>query len=302
MTPHDDLKATMLEALEDDALIEALLTGQLSAATAPPALAPLVRTIEQARATVVPATGSEGTIAAIAAAVRTGAAASAEPSKRRGTIVRIATMKTVVVGAVLFGATAAAAATGQLPGPVQRAVADAAAHVGISIPGSHPSSGLATLGGSTGTTAATSPCAGSGTSTFLSGMTTPDDSASAGCNQSGASRNHDEGRGAHPSKEPSGHRRPTRGHGSKAPSGTQVPTGSTPSTSSQPPGKGAGHRKSGNKGKSGVRSKSNKGKSTGKGKSNKGKSNKGKSNKGKSSAEGHREQKKRVRSVAEGPR
>ncbi|MFZ2058661.1 MAG: hypothetical protein WAV54_14745 [Acidimicrobiales bacterium] len=99
--------------------------------------------------------------AAMSAVVRGTRKARTSAALRRAG--KITTLKVAIVGAVFVGATAAAAATGTLPGPVQHVFAHALAHVGVSIP--------------SGSSATTPPQHGSTRGTHVSSVTAPGCSA-----------------------------------------------------------------------------------------------------------------------------
>jgi|GEM_PF-3693239 hypothetical protein len=124
----------MTPSPRDDASFDRLLDGTVAPGDVPAELAEVARLVRAARG---PATAEElRTAAAIAAAVPTvGAVVPLREARPRGrrALVRLA----IVGGVVLVGATAAAA-TGNLPAPVQSAVSSAAERVGLDVPDGEP--------------------------------------------------------------------------------------------------------------------------------------------------------------------
>jgi hypothetical protein len=79
--------------------------------------------------------GTGDLVARMASAVRNGGIESAESPRRKPVLARLITAKVAAVTAVvLFSASAAAAATGHLPDPLQRTVSNTFSHVGVDLP------------------------------------------------------------------------------------------------------------------------------------------------------------------------
>ncbi|HEX6312678.1 MAG TPA: hypothetical protein VF152_13770 [Acidimicrobiia bacterium] len=112
----------------DDATAERLLGGTLAPDDAPPGFAAVAEALAAARAAPRPeelARESDAQKAFAGARPTTGSAHRRRPG--RGVAVLLA-------GALALGATAAAAATGNLPGPAQDPLADVLDRVGLSVP------------------------------------------------------------------------------------------------------------------------------------------------------------------------
>ncbi|MHB1987897.1 MAG: hypothetical protein ACYCSF_07915 [Acidimicrobiales bacterium] len=117
---------------------DALLRGEIHPDDAPPELRELARLIQLARG---PAEAAElinesVVVSDVAAAVRRASVLGGRSGvswKRRA--LRLVSAKAIAVSAaLLIGGGVAAAATGSLPAPVQRAVADGLRHIGVSLP------------------------------------------------------------------------------------------------------------------------------------------------------------------------
>ncbi len=79
--------------------------------------------------------GTDDLVARMARAVRNGGLESAQPPRRKPVLARIITAKVAAVATIaLFSASAAAAATGHLPDPLQRTVSNTFSHVGVDLP------------------------------------------------------------------------------------------------------------------------------------------------------------------------
>jgi hypothetical protein len=129
-----------------------LLSGRVAPGDAPPGYAPIAQAVQQVMASprAVDPAREAATLASVVRVLRSNSHLQA-PARRRSLRTRVLTVKAAAIGAtMMFGVTAAAAATDTLPAAVQRAVSDAASHVGVSIPEphQHPNSNA---GGSHGT-------------------------------------------------------------------------------------------------------------------------------------------------------
>jgi hypothetical protein len=125
----------------DDATTNRLLAGALDPEDAPQGYAKVAALLQSAqrsetRPVVV---GRSAAVSTIAAAIRSAPVVSLNPT-RRGRPHRIAKLLTWKALGIalpimaLTGGSAAAAATGSLPGPAQSAVSGALAHMGVSVP------------------------------------------------------------------------------------------------------------------------------------------------------------------------
>ena len=140
-----------------------VFSGDLDPADAPPELAGVARLVRAAR--VVEPTHSllakeELLVSQIAEVVRGSRRIDAARGDRHHLLGRMLSAKVVGVGiAVLLCGGVAAAGTGALPHPVQAAVSQGLAHIGISVPdpGAHPRSVQPPAHGSTTRTAGTTP-------------------------------------------------------------------------------------------------------------------------------------------------
>jgi hypothetical protein len=121
----------MMDALLDDATVDAILDGSLPP-DVPAALGRLAEVVDRARVAEAKVVSARDVmvIGAMVAAAREANPPALHHARRR---VARGLKATLVIGAFL-GSGAAAAATGHLPPPVQRAVSGAAAHAGIGLP------------------------------------------------------------------------------------------------------------------------------------------------------------------------
>lgn len=142
----------------DEATAERLLSGRLDPDDAPPRYAGVARAAAEAASTR-PATADDALVAAMAREVR---AAPREPATgRKPMLTAVSAKVAAIVAAVTLGTAGAAAAavTGNLPGPVQNGVSGAASHIGLDLPEattkSHPTDEQGTI--DVGTTSTTAP-------------------------------------------------------------------------------------------------------------------------------------------------
>ncbi len=139
MNTSSDFSRWMNEERIGEALADALIAGAKVPAGMPTEWSAVVQVFEALRNLPTPQprpieTDLTATMAAVVRGTR-----SARTSRRLRRAGKITTLKVALVGAVFVGATAAAAATGTLPAPVQHVLAHALAHVDVSIPtGSRP--------------------------------------------------------------------------------------------------------------------------------------------------------------------
>ena len=154
----------------DEATAERLLSGRLDPDDAPPRYAGVARAAAEAAATA-PVTADDALVAAMAQEVR---AAPREPATgRKPMLTAVSAKVAAIVAAVTLGTAgvAAAAVTGNLPGPVQTGVSGAASHIGLDLPGSTTKShtddvkGTLDVGTSTSTTSTTVASADTATET-----------------------------------------------------------------------------------------------------------------------------------------
>ena len=134
MTDATDSSNEMIRLLDDD-MVEAILGGEANGSVP----AEYLRVAELARAAKPTAAGVEPApaeqikeaelVAAIASAVR-----APSPPRTRRHVRRTRTVAVAAFAAVTLSATAAAAATDHLPGPIQSALSNAADHVGVHLP------------------------------------------------------------------------------------------------------------------------------------------------------------------------
>ena len=119
----------------DDLTADRLLSGQVAPQDAPPEYQLIADAVRRASDPGSP-TDSERERAIVAAMVETlRSAPSAYQPARRIAKARMRGVKVAAIAAaVLISATAAGAATNTLPGPAQRAISDAASHLGLSLP------------------------------------------------------------------------------------------------------------------------------------------------------------------------
>jgi hypothetical protein len=160
MEPADDVTGEMRVLPLDAATADALLEGRIGPDDAPPGYREVASAVRSARsgASVAELAGEEQVVAAmVAAAAGSLRTSPLSPMRRRPMIAKLMSAKVAAVatGFVLVGGGVAAAATGSLPSGVQHSVADAAAHVGVSIPGKGSGAHQATTSGTTGSTNAT---------------------------------------------------------------------------------------------------------------------------------------------------
>ena len=139
MSESHDQKSAMHEPLAHDRAIEELLSGMPPTGAVPAAYAGLAHAFGELRslrpslelATEVSAVTA---VPAIALAVRSATSKQARTTSRPKAVGRVIAIKSAIVGALLIGATAAAAATGSLPAPAQGFISHVLSHVGISVP------------------------------------------------------------------------------------------------------------------------------------------------------------------------
>ncbi len=160
MEPADDVTGEMRVLPLDAATADALLEGRIGPDDAPPGYREVASAVRSARsgASVAELAGEEQVVAAmVVAAAGSLRTSPLSPMRRRPMIAKLMSAKVAAVatGFVLVGGGVAAAATGSLPSGVQHSVADAAAHVGVSIPGKGSGAHQATTSGTTGSTNAT---------------------------------------------------------------------------------------------------------------------------------------------------
>lgn len=120
----------------DPGTAERLLDGSVAPADAPPGFGPVAELLDAARDGVTPPAADLG---ALASAARAGASSIGAPESstpgRPPVLAKFLTLKAAAVaGVVLLGATSAAAATGALPGPLQRTAHSTLSHVGVDVP------------------------------------------------------------------------------------------------------------------------------------------------------------------------
>ena len=120
----------------DPGTAERLLDGTVAPADAPPGFGPVADLLDAARGGVTPPAADLGALASAARAGAGGAAAPDSPTPGRPPVLaKFLTLKAAAVaGVVLLGATSAAAATGALPGPLQRTAHRTLSHVGVNVP------------------------------------------------------------------------------------------------------------------------------------------------------------------------
>ena len=140
MSSRRDLEGEMSRNPIDDGTAERLLAGGLSPEDAPPGYAGMA---ELLRATRAPGTqgelaGEPALVAAMAEVVRSVPGIRHTPLRRKKMLSKVLTAKAAsVFAASVLGATAAAAATGNLPAPAQNAISSAASSVGVNVPNKH---------------------------------------------------------------------------------------------------------------------------------------------------------------------
>jgi hypothetical protein len=121
----------------DPAAVDKLLDGSLRPDDAPPELAKVASMIAAAAEVPAAATVDPAFVASLAAAVRDNPTpdAVAVATRRKPVLAKVLTVKAgVLAGVLIFGATGAAAATGNLPDAAQHGVATAAEHIGLNLP------------------------------------------------------------------------------------------------------------------------------------------------------------------------
>ena len=136
MTTERDMDDDMKRSGLDDVTADRLLSGQIAPQDAPSGYQVIAEAIQRAFAQGTPTNSQRerATVAAMVETLRSAQSASA-PVWRRSKIARARGVKVAAIAAaVLVGATAAGAATNSLPGPAQRAISDAASHLGLSLP------------------------------------------------------------------------------------------------------------------------------------------------------------------------
>jgi hypothetical protein len=159
MTEERDLAHEMKRsAILDVRTADLLLSGLVAPLDAPPGYASIAEVVHCVAASPRPndPVREAATIAAVVRELRSNNHLR-RPVRTRSVRGRVLGAKAAVLaGTMVFGATAAAAATNTLPAPVQRAVSEVVAHVGVSIPephahGNRHSHGSAARSGSPGT-------------------------------------------------------------------------------------------------------------------------------------------------------
>jgi hypothetical protein len=141
----DDLDAVMRRLSVDDATADRLLAGALDPEDAPPGYAGVASLVRSAQGPAVAGEmgGRDEMVSAMAAAAGVGAGwptgAAPKGTRMLGRFVTLRALP-IAIPAMALTATAAAAATGSLPGPAQSAVHGALAHVGVSVPSGNDSS------------------------------------------------------------------------------------------------------------------------------------------------------------------
>jgi len=144
-----DLQGEMHRYPLDYATAERLLAGDLDPEDAPPGFGPVAALVQVAKGPTGAGelVGRQETVAAMAAGIATSAGALAASTPRgRRIIGKLLTLKTlgIAIPAMALTAGGAAAATGNLPAPVQSAAHSVLSDVGISVPkGNDSSSGKA---------------------------------------------------------------------------------------------------------------------------------------------------------------
>jgi hypothetical protein len=160
MTDERDLAHEMKRpAILDIRTADLLLSGLVAPLDAPPGYASIAEAVQRVATSPRP-NEPVREAATIAAVVRESRSHNhlRRPVRTKSVRGRVLGVKAAVLaGTMVFGATAAAAATNTLPVPVQRAISEAAAHVGVSIPephshGSSHSDGSAGRSGNAGNT------------------------------------------------------------------------------------------------------------------------------------------------------
>jgi hypothetical protein len=134
MSDSDDTDGVLHRFISDDHA-ERLLAGNANAGD--DGLAPVAGLFAALRAPSQASelAGTDGLVARMAAAVSTSGAVSAHPSRRKPVLAKVVTGKIAALAAVaFFSAGAAAAATGNLPDPLQRTVSKTFSHVGVDLP------------------------------------------------------------------------------------------------------------------------------------------------------------------------
>ena len=140
MTSRRDLEGEMSRNPIDDGTAERLLAGGLSPDDAPPGYAGMAELLRATRApgTEAELAGAPALVAAMAEVVRSVPGIRHTPLRRKKLLSKVLTAKAAsVFAASVLGATAAAAATGNLPAPAQNAIASAASSIGVNVPNKH---------------------------------------------------------------------------------------------------------------------------------------------------------------------
>jgi hypothetical protein len=136
MTSKRDLENEMKRFGLDDVTADRLLSGQIAPQDAPPGYQLIADAVQKAAGSS-PATDAAreaATIAVVVDALRSNRHPR-QPVRRKSMLAQLLSAKiAAIAAATVLGATAAAAATNTLPGPAQRAISDAASHIGLSIP------------------------------------------------------------------------------------------------------------------------------------------------------------------------
>jgi hypothetical protein len=134
MSDSDDTDGVLHRFISDDHA-ERLLAGNANADD--DGLAPVAGLFAALRAPSQASelAGTDDLVARMAKAVGTGGAVSARSSRRKPVLAKLVTGKVAALAAVaFFSAGAAAAATGNLPDPLQRTVSKTFSHVGVDLP------------------------------------------------------------------------------------------------------------------------------------------------------------------------
>lgn len=165
----------------DDVTADRLLSGRLAPADAPPGYAQVARLAQAATGPAAPSelAGESLVLPAAMAVLGAGgggvvAGGRSDLRRRLRTTSLGARVAALSAGIVLVGATAAAAANGSLPRPAQSAIAEAASHLGISVP--DPDKSAASVSAPAATSTPTKPSVAS-TGAATSGRPTAGDHA-----------------------------------------------------------------------------------------------------------------------------
>jgi hypothetical protein len=136
MTTERDMDDDMKRSGLDDLTADRLLAGRIAPQDAPRGYQAIAEAIQRASdpGTATDSQREHATVASMVETLRSVPSAYT-PVWRRSKIARSRGVKVAAIAAVvLVGATAAGAATDSLPGPAQRAISDAASHLGLSLP------------------------------------------------------------------------------------------------------------------------------------------------------------------------